>query len=248
MTSVDKNHYKNINVNETGDVNTSVQKISNNKEINSKCEVQLTNSAYTSLSAFLKEKLSETTNTYQKTDSEQLNEQKKQLQTVLVNTKRDLDESAKILQDLIKSYDTLNPDDALDQSITRINQSKVTDNVTNIRNKLKEAKNVIDKLNGGMMASDIFANTDESINKIKNKQVSRSQYLKNIIFDKIIEGKLYTSGFRLTNRNLNNIPCVLVSVDVNTKVYKVKYVNLDGKDAFVDVAQKNMCLVNDGKN
>jgi len=248
MTSVDATHYKKFTVSEQGDVDLSAQtRAKSDSDINSKCEVQLTSSAYEALSQLLKEKLAATKETYGKTDSEQLEVQKKRLQKELNTAKDELDKSVKVLQELVESYKSLSPDDAIVSGITRDDQTIVTKNVNDIRKKLKMTKDTIDKLNGSIISSGVFTKVDTAISDIKDKPVSKAAYLKEVSLGGTIEGKLFTSGFRLSNRNMKNVQCWLVSVDVNKKIYKVKYIS-NGKDVFVNVDQKNMCLVNDEKN
>lgn len=248
MTSVDATHYKKFAVNEQGDIDLSAQtRAKTDSDINSKCEVQLTSSAYGELSQILKEKLAATKETYGKTDAEQLDVQKKRLQKELITAKDELDKSSRVMQELVDSYKTLNPDDAVLSGITRDDQTIITKNIDDIRKKLKMTKDTIDKLNGSIISNGVFGKVDIAINDIKNKPVAKTMYLKEISLGGTIEGRLFTSGFRFSNRNMKNVQCWLVSVDVNKKIYKVKYIS-NGKDVFVYVDQKNMCLVNDDKN
>ncbi|VBB17774.1 hypothetical protein YASMINEVIRUS_237 [Yasminevirus sp. GU-2018] len=247
MSKVDAGHYTNVQLNENGDISSTPQKNATEKEINSKCEIQLTYDAYEQLAKVLKETLEARTLSHGKSEVQTLEAQKKTLEESIVNAKKELTDSIKVLTDLTATYDQLKS--GMGQNVTRdlSTHADIVNAVKVIRTNLKNAKATIDKLNGGLVSSDVLGKIDASLEAIKKGTVSKDAYLKDIPLGNKVKGKLFTSGLRIKNRNLNGEEGTFVSVNVKNKVFTVEY-KVGTETKTIEVSQKDVCLVNDDKN
>jgi hypothetical protein len=140
-------------------------------------------------------------------------------------------------------------------NVNRGDQTAVTKAVSEIKENIKAAKDRSDKLNGSLVVPGVFAKTDTAVEKVKKGAIALNKYITDVDLTspnaaEQIEGSIYTSGFRVNNRNLKNRKCIFQSVDVKDKVYSVMYENeKTGKfDLLMKVNHDDLCLVNDQKN
>lgn len=228
--------YKNITITDTG-LQTKDKTAKDDNELNKKCEVQLTESMYQKLQKKLEEALKTKKESQTRDDIASLNKQKDTLKDEITKAKDTLNKTQDNFTSLKESIDKLNVNDV--NNVSRIDQKSVTDIITNVKTQLKKTKSIIDELNGGLISGGVFSKVDKTVDEIKKGTVDLSKYITHIDLGEDITGKLYTSGFRLQDRNINGEECTLISVNAKDKVYTVRY----GTGKTVTVKQKDLCLV-----
>lgn len=236
----------------------SYKESQSDKEINKNCEIQLTAESYALLAKILKHKVQQNLNEYKTAEDEMFITHKKNLKDSIAHTHKYLATSKNVFSDLAKSYDELK-DSFADDITSRDDKVKfkiITDATEIIRSNLNKAKKTIEELNGWLIPGGQLKTINSALNELKTKAVSRSKHLKDVRLDdfknedgenEIVTGRLITTGFRIQNRNLKGDECRFESVNVNTKVYKVKYTLPGPKNRHIEVPQKYVCLVSDEK-
>lgn len=119
-----------------------------------------------------------------------------------------------------------------------------------IKDQIKKTDDIFDKLNGTMVSGSVFAKTDAAIETLKKSSVKTDIFLEDIDLintAKPLRGVLYTSGWRVTNRNIPGLVGTLTKVNAKKKEYTVSYKDTAGKDQTIVVNQKDLCQVNDDK-
>lgn len=228
--------YKNITITDTS-LETKNKTAKDANELNKKCEVQLSEPMYQKLQKKLEEALKTKKESQTNDDIASLDTQKNTLKDEITKAKETLKKTQDKFANLMQSIDKLNVDDV--NNVSRIDQKSVTNNITNVKTKLKITKSFIDELNGGLISGGVFSKVDKTVDEIKKGTVDLSKYITHIDLGEGITGKLYTSGFRLQDRNINGEECTLISVNAKDKVYTVRY----GTGKTVTVKQKDLCLV-----
>jgi hypothetical protein len=237
----------------TGRIETDPKK--SEKEINSKCELQLTYANFVKLKNQLQSHLKRAQTQIKESDTLNLEDHQKilsdRIKLICDDKFKKASDSLAQLADLLKNFNAKSEIDNVIKSIDLDTTSKLLDALKPYKTAIESTKKVIDELNGSLITKGVFGDVEKEIDTMK-KSKTNTKYAKNNIDltenietgkkDVDITGFLYTSGLRLSNKNLKT-ECKVIGVDAHKKVYTVKY-----GTKTMQVKQADVCLVSDDKN
>lgn len=223
------------------------------KDIDGICELQMDATNFAALKAKLQTALTEKLDSHTGHEAEHLDKAKQTVAQELVVASKALNSSKQVFEDLMKTYPLIEGEvgASLAKAMTRNDQDKLNAATKQIKDQLKKAKDTLDKLNGSLVSGGVFAKTDAAVETLKKSAVKVDTFLEEIDLSVVkpsIVGSLYTSGWRIKNRNLSGVEGTLLKVNAKKKEYTVSYTDSDGKTQTIVVSQKDLCQVNNDKN
>lgn len=259
MTTVPDGSYRKIKLDEnvvsdklTTDTLTASTSKDKNKGIDGVCEFQMNATNFGTLKTKLQESLTQKLTTYGTHETEGLESGRKVITQELERAKKELNDSKSVFESLTKSFELVADVAELtsEGSLTRTSQDKLITAEKQIKEQLKKAKEVLDKLNGSLVSGGVFAKTDAAVESLKKNAVKTDSFINDIdLAADNIEGYLYTSGWRVSDRNLAGKKGKILKVNAKKKEYLIDYSESGSKDKkTITVKQKDLCLVSDDKN
>jgi hypothetical protein len=230
------------------------------KTINSKCELQITEEKFKILAERLQKQLNLNLGTVEDTNIFNTKNHHESLKKKIAKIKETLNTNKEALTKLIQQIDNFDKDGSATNSVEKItidDHTQLLEKINPIKKEIENSKQVLDKLQGSLISKGVFSELNAELETMKKSRTRKGAAIINIDLTKNpadgkdypekITGNLYTSSLKLSGRNLKGQKCEVIRVNAKDKIYTVKYVDSNGKPAQLQVKQSELCMVSDKK-